>query len=346
VEFIYFCDTHCNKLRRFFPNDHISVTRNEIIKPLKYATQHTIPNVIFGGDLSDTPFLSQAYFKMLVNLFLEYKHLKFWLMTGNHDYEDQDSHALQFIELCVTLGILTNVRVITQPEVIIIGKVPCNFSPFPHEAFEYKKPCINFGHMEAKGSVRDNFSRVKKGRVFSRDHQFTVLAHIHKNQVVEDRVIHPGALYQMTFGEQLPKYFLYGNFRVKNATLKHEYRFIQTTPDFELIKMNIETPEDFKKISGTASKFYTLHVASGLTVPKNLTTKYPNIMDIKGMKDGDYLSVFDRSASEDMYEGSDVVKDLLCDPMWGLLLFLKKEGLDKIQRKRAIRMVEKVLALI
>lgn len=346
MEFVYFCDTHCGKLKRFFPDNHIQITKNELVKPLNYATQRAIPNVIFGGDLSDTPFLSQSYFKMLVNLFIEYKHLMFYLMLGNHDYEDQDNHSLQFIELCISLGILSNVRVITKPEIIKIGKVPCNFSPFPYEDFKYKKPCLNFGHIEVKGSVRDNFSRSKKGRIFSRKNQFTILGHIHKNQVVDKSVVHPGALFQMTFGESLPKYFLVGSFKLKDEKLKKEYKFVQTTPDFELIKLKVEVKSDFSKIENNPMKFYTLNVAEGLVVPKNLTVKFPNVLDIKGLKDGELLSVYNKSLPEEMYEGSNIVQDLLGDPLWGLKVFLKQEGLDKDQRKRAMILVEKVLATI
>jgi len=345
-EVVFTTDWHCLKLKRFFPEDHLKMTIKEIRKPLDYAIKHAIPTVIFGGDLSDTPYLTSRYIKALIELFLEYKELTFFLMEGNHDYEDKETNSLQFIELCSKLGILKNVVVLTEPKVVKIERVPFNFMPFPIDTFTHKGPCVNVAHIETVGARRDNNRKITKGvTVPNREDQYTLIGHIHKYQQGKNWAF-GGGLYQGTFGESLPKGFLHCKFRLKDDKLRHEVKYVETRPDFELINLIVETKDDFKRITKDPLRLYKLFIADGLTVPKRLTLDHPNIMDVQSKKDGSFQSVFNREIPDDLLEGSNVLQDLVNDPLWGLKEYLKQNKLDKAQRKRAIEIVDKILMLM
>jgi DNA repair exonuclease SbcCD nuclease subunit len=347
LEFIYTTDWHLGKLRRFFPETHVAITINEIRKVCDYARKNGITNIVNGGDISDMPFMSQRYFKALIDLFQKYDDLTFDLMLGNHDFEDVETNSLQFLDICAQVGILKNIRIITVPTMRKIAGVVFNFLPFPYTKIKHKGPCLNFLHTDVKGAYRDNNRKVNKGLDIAKNGQFNIIGHIHKFQIINEWTMYPGALFQTTFGEALPKGFTHYSVKQKNGELKVEYKFIQSHADYELINLNVETRDDFNSVEQDSMKLYKLFLGEGLTVPKKLLIKRPNIVDIQSMRNGNYLTTFNKELPPDIYDGSNAVDDIVkADSLWGLREYLKRTGLDKEQVKRGFLIIETILSTL
>jgi hypothetical protein len=342
-EFVYITDTHLTKLRRLFPETHLLVTEQELEKPLKYAAKNGIQTIIHGGDVSDIPFLNHLYFKMLLKLIRRYSELSFYFLLGNHDYEDSETHSLQFLQMFEEAKLIANVRVVTVPTLFKIEGIPFNFVPFPYCQFKYAHPCINLAHLDVKGAVRDNMMRVTRGVDLSgTSKQFNIIGHIHKFQILDERTMYPAALYQTTFGEDPDKGFTHFRARIRNGKLRVDYKRVAGRQDFTLENLKIESKAGFKLIQKDPSILYKLHLLDGVQIPSKLHTLRPNVFEIKSAKSG--MAVYNRDLSEDMYTGSETVNELISnDPLWKLREYLKQHGLHKLERKRAFQIVESIL---
>lgn len=337
LEFIHTSDWHCSKLKNLFPEDHVKITLQEVRKPLEYAVKNGIKVVIHSGDLFDKAHINHIYIKALINLFLEFKDLSIYIILGNHDYEDVDNNSLYLFTICNELGILPNVRIILEQIKLKIEKVPFNFMPYPCQDFSKKH--VNISHLEITGAVRDNNRKIKFG---IKPKGINFIGHIHKKQRIKNSWF-CGGLFQTTFGESNPKGWFHVQIDAKE--MKPEVKFIKNNCSFELINVYIETQDDFANLVKDKYKLLKLHIAEGMVVPAGLTNKYPNIVDIVGKKNGEQLSLYTKELPVEMYEGSNVVDDLLNDPLWGLRIFLKKEGLSKKERKRGIEIVKELMGI-
>ena len=342
LEFVNTSDWHCQKLKKLFPSNHLQLTLTEIRKPLAYAVKNGIKTVVHGGDMFDTPDANHKYIKGLISIFLEFKQLNIYVIIGNHDLEDAETNSMHLIKLCHELGILPHVKVFMEQTKMKIEGIPFNFMPFPCQDFIENR--INIAHLETAGVRRDNNTVAKSG-VEAISDGINFIGHIHKQQVVGTNTYFCGGLFQTTFGETNPKGWYH--VQIKKTTsgrLKEIVKFVANNCDFELINLKIEVTEDFTKIVKDSMKLYKLHVSDGIVVPPKLTLKYPNIIDIVGCtKHGEELSLYSKDLPPDMYDGSNVLDELVSDPLWGLLEFLRTEGLKKNERKRGIQIIEDLL---
>jgi DNA repair exonuclease SbcCD nuclease subunit len=343
MEFIFFSDTHFQKLKKLFPDTHLKICINEFRKPLEYAVKNGIKTVIHGGDLFDSPNAEHSYIKSLISLLLDFKELNIYIILGNHDVEDSDNNSLNLIKLCHDLKILPNVKVMFEPNKDVIEGIPFNFMPFPCSKFS-KKPMVNIAHLETAGVIRDNNTKVKTGIETTTTNNLNFIGHIHKQQKVGENTWFCGGLYQTTFGERNPKGWYHANVKFKNGKwVRKKIKFIKNNCSFELVNLNIEVKDDFDKITKDESTLYKLHISEGIVVPPSLTTKYPNVITIVGSKNGEELSVYTKELPQEMYEGSNVLDSLINDPLWGLFEFLKQEGLSKKERRRGVEIVKELL---
>jgi DNA repair exonuclease SbcCD nuclease subunit len=344
-EWIFFSDTHLGKLKKLFPDDHLRISLEEFRKPLRYAVKNGIKVVIHGGDVFDQPVIDHRYSKALIKLLMEFKQLNIYLMAGNHDVEDLDNNSLHLLSLCSELGILPHVKVIGLKTALKLDGISFNFMPFPNVRFS-KKPVVNIAHTEVVGVRRDNNTLVRKGiETLNEGVSCNFLGHIHKEQQVNNNTWFVGGLYQTNFGEQGTKGWYHVETRYKTR-FRNKVKFVKNRCAFQLINLPIMVQEDFAQIEKDPMKLYKLQLEDGLSVPPKLTLKCPNVIHMVGFKGGEELSLFSKELPSEMYDGSDLaIEEIGSDPVWGLLEFLKKEGLGKVQRKRALDLVGSLLKL-
>jgi DNA repair exonuclease SbcCD nuclease subunit len=343
-DWIFFSDTHLGKLKKLFPEDHLALALTEFRKPFEYAVKNGVKIVIHGGDVFDQPVIDHKYSKALIKLLMDYKQLKIYLLEGNHDFEDAENNSLHLLQLCCELGILPHVRIIQEKTLLKLEGIDFNFMPFPFVKFS-KKPVINIAHTEVVGVRRDNNQLIRKGIELTNSSSLNFVGHIHKEQKVNEYTWFVGSLHQTNFGEQGAKGWYHVEVRFKTQ-LRAKVKFIKNNCAFQLLNLPITVQEDFTRIEKDAMTLYKLHLADGLSVPPKLTMKCPNVVSVVGFKGGEELALYSKQLPEEMYDGSSaILEEVGSDPVWGLLEFLKKEGLKKIQRKRALELVNSLLKI-
>lgn len=341
LEWVFTSDWHLGKLKKLFPENHLKISMREIKKPLDYAVKNGIEIIIHGGDVFDFSTIDHKYSKALINLFLQYPMLQIYIILGNHDFEDIENHSLHLISLCSEFGILPNVHIIQEKREIELFGIPFNFMPYPNLEFS-KKLIINIAHTEINGARRDNNLIIKRGLDLDNEGSLNFIGHIHRQQKVNKNTWFCGAPYQTTFGEQGSKGWYHIDTSLSKK-FKNKVKFVKNVCGFELINLRIDIEDDFKLIEKDKTRLYKLHLSDGIVVPQKLTLKNPNIVNVVGFKGGEEYSLFSNELPEEMYTGTEILTDLVNDPIWGLLTYLKEEGLTKGQRRRAIQLVEDML---
>lgn len=164
-----------------------------------------------------------------------------------------------------------NFKVYTQAQRVKIDGERFKMLPYPFTDTE--KGCVNVGHFEIKGSMRDNGRVIEEG-VETR-HQ-GVMGHLHTNHRV-GRMHYSGTLYQTNFGESEAKFF--HHCKVNENTLR--VNNIPFTPPWVLRNVKINTPEDAKQLEPDPDNrvLYKVFVKNGLDIDiDTLLKKVPNIV--------------------------------------------------------------------
>lgn len=185
---------------------------------IKLARESGTDQLICLGDVFDSR-ISQR--EEVLNTFssildrLRQENMHMICIPGNHDktvYSSENSFLLPFKDH-------PNLRLISQPEVLTLGKLRCLFIPFFEiEAWLRKfwattkvEQNINvlFSHVAVNGSVNNDGSKVENGitaKLLS-PFDYVYLGHYHNAQQVFDNTFHLPSIQQNNFGEDQAKGF-------------------------------------------------------------------------------------------------------------------------------------------
>lgn len=337
-EFVACGDIHADKLGHLF-SDHHDLQFRAMCKTADYAIKHGIKHWIQTGDVSDKPRLSEEARVMLFEFMHRYDgKLEMDWVLGNHDLEYEGFHSMQFFAQLVKKKKLKTTRIHCVPEQRVIGGVPVNMMPFPHnKALPHKGGgTFNIGHFERPGCIRDNGTKmddehgVKEGK--GDDHW--LLGHLHTHQH-KGRSWWTGTLYQTNFGESLPKGFTHGRVaRLSSGKLKVDLKFIEVQPEFVLHNLKIEKPSDLKQIVDDPYQLYKVVVKRGVELPYDVATRHSNVVN----NPTTYKT--DKQAETLLNDAEVEIKFGLTDDLGAEL---KKRGHDKATRKRGIQIVEEIV---
>ena len=344
LEAVFTADWHLGRLKKYFPNNHLDLQFAELVKPFDHAIENGISHVFVPGDISDTPFMEEEILIRLLSLLMRYdEHLTTYYLAGNHDYASAKKTSLDFLAVMAAMGLFKNLQIIMEPERHEIDGVPVAFLPFP-DCVQSFGQALGITHIDYPGALNDNGRRIgadqAKTRIQRVDGDFVVSGHVHKHQYLESsRFMYIGAPYQTKFGEELPKGFVAAEVGVDDLGIDFGYQFINTRPAFTLARYFVECDDDLDGITDDPAIAYSLRVSDGIAVPKELTTDFPNIIEIKGKSR-------DISLAEDI-DQMDIDGDheaLRIDPTLGLHEFLKERGFSKRDIAFAVAEVEKAKA--
>ncbi len=191
-------------------------------------------------------------------------------ILGNHDLAEIGSHSLQLFMTMQELGMFKTTRFHEKPSNIVRSGVRISLMPFPHKT--PSDASFALGHYEVKGALGD--TGYKCGGELHEYKIPVVQGHLHTRQRVRNHY-YPGTLYQMSFGEKLPKG--YGVVRATKETFA--YRWVEKLPPFELRNVYIEKPKDFERLTPDATILQKLFVSDTVRLPSNLLSQYPNIVN-------------------------------------------------------------------
>lgn len=323
-------DWHFDGMRNHYPQDHAKRVMREAEKVYQYAIKKSIQYIIVAGDISDSHKMSPESSKALLELLIKYDdHVTTYYMTGNHDYADSATTSLNLFESMVEFKMLKNFVVVKDLKQIKLDGVTLNFCPFPHSQLQkLTVPCLNIIHQDVAGAVGDNGRELKVKHDIEVDHDkdFTVSGHIHKHQFLKKRrILYPGALFQKTFGEELPKGFVELRSKVSKGKLKVVWEYIENRPHFELVTLKITDQKDFSKIKNDVNLRYRIYVSDDVVVPAKLRQDFPNIDQLWSIKGKSLTKDFDVEQSF-----ADTQRDMpKIDPLLGLKEFYKAQKQSK-----------------
>lgn len=341
LEGIATSDWHLDGLNKHFidANDRIL---KEADKICQYAVKNGIKHVFIPGDISDTPDLGWDTYIKLFLFFKKYDGiLNMYYIGGNHDFEDIENTSMNFLHTLVANGVFKTVHIFLKPKRIEIDGVPVNMLPFPClETLSTKTGGLNFAHVEYTGAIGDNGRTLKtKHELKAHKYDFTISGHIHQYQYMKaKRAIYCGNPFQKNFGEELPKGFIHFKAYMDGKKVVVEHKRVENKPEFQLINLEINDLNDFKKLKKDDSIRYKLTIDAEIPIPPDLLVKYPNITGGIRTNTGALVNKADQSDKE--IEKTDI------NLRTGLKQFLGSEGLNKKQIKAASLEAKKAINML
>lgn len=322
-------DFHADKLKNLFPENHLDLQINEVKKAIDVAMRLGESHLCFLGDLSENIRLSVEAECKLIKFFLELDNkINVHVILGNHDFAENGNHALlPFFEL-QRQKVFSTINFYDKPTTKKIEGVLHNFCPYPFT--EANPSAINYGHFEVSGSTRDNGTKIKKAHDIDEKENW-IMGHLHTPHDVGN-THYVGTLYQLNFGESLPKYFSIVNGRTKNGKLKVKKERHLVSPAFKLINLAVENEKDLKKIDKNPLNKYRLLLSESFATDLDVMEKYPNVVKIDGYKTKQEMQAL---IEESFLEITEQRIEL---PSWKdeLKIFLKNKQADKKTIKRAL----------
>ena len=335
---VFVGDLHLDKLRKLFPELHLKLQFAEINKVCEYCIKQGIRHLIFQGDIGESFRLSEDATEALLRFLHKWDgKLEFHFILGNHDWAENGVHCLRPFVLMYEFKWFKSVHVHSTLSQVTIGGIDFNMMPYPHtKPPKSKRQAVNVGHFETVGSMRDN-GRVIKTGVEVPKKQVVFCGHLHTPHDVGP-VHYSGTLYQLNFGESLPKSFTVAKFKYSGDRLLKQVKRIPVDPRFKLINLVVEKRSDLKKVDPNPLYLHKLFLSAGIDLPDNFLTKNPNVVNIDGYANKQELSALIEESFLEFGEG----EELVFNHHEGLGEWLTTKGATESQIKRAVELVSKL----
>lgn len=328
IEGITIGDLHLDKLSKLFPDNHLELQLSEIDNAIEYGIRHGVSFAVFLGDIGEYSSLSSQAFNELVRRICQWEtKLPLHLFLGNHDWQENGVHSLVNIKLLEEFGLFKNTQIHVKPKVVTVDGQKFNFRPYP---FQKAVPdALNFGHFETNGSIRDNGTPTKSKTRVTGHWQ---MGHLHTPHKAGN-VVYPGTMYQLNFGESLPKGFCH--FKWDGVT--QHTRFIENDPRFKLLNIVVNSKQDLKQVKEIPLHRYRLLVQSSFDLDDQFLSDNPTIVKVEGYKSKSELAAIMKD-SFITFEQQTLDQYSIID---GLESFLAKK-LMASQVKRGMKIIEEL----
>lgn len=307
-------DLHLDKsrIKNVVGDNSTDLMLDSVDKTLKYFHEQKVDFVVFLGDLSDEPSLSDLSELKLMRLLSKWDtKLKIHIILGNHDIEQENVHSLCKIEFLANKFWKT-IKVHTSYDTLELRDTTFEFLPYPVKKGKVKGS-ICFGHFEISGATGDNGRTIKSSHEV-KSSQTYILGHLHTKQKVGKHYF-PGTLYQTSFGENSDKGF--GLFEIKKGKITNPNScLVSEKPSFTFVNLELHKQKELDNIKEIIKDdtFYKIFIKSNLEVPSNLTIIYKNIVEIipfKDKKDLNQLVNLEQSVENIAYSVTDNLDEFL-----------------------------------
>ena len=246
-----------------------------------YAMKSGIHHVFLLGDVCDRSRLSYEAQLALLACFCKWDGiLSIYVILGNHDFDETGIHSLQVLSAMHGFKMFKTIHIYAKAHQATIDGIHCNFLSYPTSTpIPAKLPTLNFGHFEVRGSLRDNGGTIRKG-VEPDDANEYILGHLHTPHAGRNWH-YTGTLYQLNFGESLPKSFTHFRAKYKGSKLVLKTKRIPSEPSF-ILENRIVTSRDDLTFERNPNHLYKLFVEQDVVLPDDLLLKHPNIVKTVG----------------------------------------------------------------
>ena len=276
--------------------------------------------------------LSELGQSVLLDLLLELQSMApVHIICGNHDFSSVGNTSLNLFEKMSRNGLFKRVNIYTEPAYKVIDGAKVAFLPHPHKEAT-KAVNLAFAHYEVAGAVSDS------GRVIKNDEKGAkgatyIQGHLHTKQKVRNH-FYPGTLYQMSFGESLPKFFGMFHSGASGVSVKTH----SVNPPFKLINLRVSKPSELKGLDTSPTTLYKLFLHESVKVPDSFLADHQNIVNALEYKDETELAALEE-LSLNLTESA---IDLSIDQV--LPDYLKAQGISKSTIRRALELHQRLLS--
>lgn len=260
-------DLHLDKLRDRFPN-HIDLQIASVERALEHCYRRGIQHVFFLGDIGEGKkdftgklVMSTEAQVALFRLCLKWgKKLTLHFYTGNHDFSDLGSSTLDlFLELSRSKSIRASFY--GAETTLRLNDVTVNILPYPCTKPTRKVAALNFAHYEVAGAMSDSGRTVHSEEKHAYRDQVFIQGHLHTAQKVRNHY-YPGTLYQLNFGERLPKGFA----EFKYSAHGFKYKWVEQEPPFRMLNVRVTKRSDLKTLQRSPLILYKLFIDESVTI--------------------------------------------------------------------------------
>jgi DNA repair exonuclease SbcCD nuclease subunit len=327
-------DLHLDKLTKYWSNAN-ALQLASVRRVVDSARRKGTDQVFFLGDIAEgirdntgnAMRLSEPAQCELLKLLMELDQvIDTHIILGNHDWASEGSHSLNvFIEM-QRHGVFKRVRFYPELDKVKIAGKKIAMMPYPN--VEPPKGCqLGFAHYEVSGAVGDNGRAVRSQEDF--DWECPIIqGHLHTHQRVRNHW-YPGTLYQTSFGENQDK-----GYALLHMGQKLKVQWIQHEPPFKLVNLRVNKREDFKQLVNDELTLFKLFVHENVTVPDDLLTKFPNIVNRLAFA----TDIEAEALEQDEFQTENQRIDL--NDREALPDFLTAKGASRKQVERALQIVD------
>ena len=304
-------------------------------KVLKAAARDKAENVVFLGDVFDTPDPRQSTLVSLLEVLDKYPKQHFHFILGNHDAigsTDVDTESARYaLEVFAWLArnAKAKLTVYTEPALAKLDGVTCWFCPHPHIADAPANAKLAFGHFGWAGAKRDNGSTNNGG---SSPKGNWLLGDYHTPQVGK-RFQYAGSLTQITFGESKDKSYIVITDAWSIITKPAPKTYI-----FE--KAEVSSKADYAALRATKvdsiPKFYSVDFSDGFVPPAEWQKELPNV--IRHTFSGVAAAGDTKASLMSLVTSSDTRKIVIS----GLKRYLANRGLTNKQVNEGLLLVKNI----
>lgn len=328
-------DIHFDRLSNLYPENHLDLQLYELDKTYQYAIKEGLRTVFHLGDVCEHARMSSDAEEKFARFLHKWDgKMDSYFILGNHDWDEVGVHSLRPFVTNYSLGYYKTTHIIAKPEVRKIGGVKVNFQSYP--GTDSYRDHVNLGHFEVSGSTRDNGRKVKKAHDVSSKHLW-VLGHLHTPHSVGN-VHYPGTLYQLNFGESLPKGFMRVQAKYTGGKLTWRVKRVRNDPRFKLINLKVESKKDLKQVSDDPLFRYKLFVQSGFELPEDFLTSHLTVVRQTGYTTKEEYEAAVQEAFLEIKK-----QTIHLPPMKEMMVkFLASKGATPDQIKRSKQLLSKV----
>lgn len=227
-EFLYICDVHYGAQPVSRIDNYCSAILNKLDYVLSLASKKNIP-LLIGGDLFDTPKISQHRFIQLIELFNNYKDVKILIVRGNHSHDGvPEASPLTILYYCFDNILISDSLDFVDICDMRIVFAPNNTEPMTHEQFvdSSKTNIIMTHHLIVEKPIPFDHYLIEN---FNTCFDYILLADYHPQQGIIKNGCHtfisPGALARRknvtSDIERVPSYIHFKNGNIKILELPY-----------------------------------------------------------------------------------------------------------------------------
>ena len=316
-------------------------------KIINYIKENDIPLFLIAGDLYEHKYVKKSTIEFINNSFKEIPNTHIFICPGNHDPFLKDSYYNTFDWNDNVKIFSSNIEKITYNNIHIYGFGFDDFVLTKNTEFENLQISKNesninilltHGTLDGSNSTNNIYNPISKSTLLSKNFNYVALGHIHKREIIDNKIVYPGSTLSHGFDELGEHGMIVGDI----STISNTLEFIKLdNSEFKEITLDISDlhfKEDLVELVNALKINIHNYVKVNLTGDRNFeinTSQLLNLIDnsnVLKIKDNSKIKIdISKYSNENTLRGI-FVKDILEDMNNNLLFENNKLNKDVLEK--------------